>query len=307
MIDEISAAVLFLTRLIGKNENLNPLQIEEFKTRLSNLLVQRFQNHWFPEKPFKGQGYRCIRVNEMDRRDPVLERAAQECGLRYEDLQLPVELTVWVDPTEVCCRFGEHKGSYCTVASFKEGNKENNMDHLNVDEIEPNVNPRSKQDARMPKKNLPPRNKNYFNSTSRASLHNPISPPKQHHYYTHRAPLHQQNSYAHYGPPSPPNYVFFPIHAKGLVSTSSTLPSTAISSTIPPPTSPPYGKTNSNSRGRYPQQQQQQHHHHHNHRQVPHFALSGSLTTIPTSSTAQHHIPARYDHYQWIKKSTIKA
>lgn len=104
MIDEISAAVLFLTRLIGKNENINPVQMEEFKTRLYALLVQRFENHWFPDKPFKGQGYRCIRLNEMDRRDPVLERAAQECGLKYEDLQLPVELTVWVDPTEVCCR-----------------------------------------------------------------------------------------------------------------------------------------------------------------------------------------------------------
>ncbi|KAB7506301.1 hypothetical protein Anas_08231 [Armadillidium nasatum] len=36
------------------------------------------------------------------------------------DLNLPLELTVWVDPNEVSCRFGEHKGSYCTVASFNE-------------------------------------------------------------------------------------------------------------------------------------------------------------------------------------------
>jgi protein Tob/BTG len=36
---------------------------------------------------------------------------------------LPVELTLWVDPKEVCCRFGESKGSYCTLASFDD--KEN--------------------------------------------------------------------------------------------------------------------------------------------------------------------------------------
>ncbi|XP_034235290.1 protein BTG4-like [Thrips palmi] len=118
MRDEISAAVLFLVRLIERSENFNSAQLERFKTHLSDLLMQRFENHWFPDKPFKGQGYRCIRVNECSRRDAILERAAVACGLKYEDLKLPVELTIWVDPKEVCCRFGEHKGSYCTLASF---------------------------------------------------------------------------------------------------------------------------------------------------------------------------------------------
>ncbi|KAJ1526177.1 hypothetical protein ONE63_009336 [Megalurothrips usitatus] len=118
MRDEISAAVLFLVRLIERSENCNQAQLEGFKTHLSDLLTQRFENHWFPEKPCKGQGYRCIRVNECSRRDAILERAAMACGLKYEDLKLPVELTIWVDPKEVCCRFGEHKGSYCTLASF---------------------------------------------------------------------------------------------------------------------------------------------------------------------------------------------
>lgn len=104
MRDEISAAVLFLARLIEKSENFNKGQLEEFKTRLSELLVERFENHWFPDQPFKGQGYRCIRVNERDRRDATLEQAARACGIKYEDMKLPVELTIWVDPNEVCCR-----------------------------------------------------------------------------------------------------------------------------------------------------------------------------------------------------------
>lgn len=133
MLDEISAAVLFLVRLIEKSENFNQEQLQEFQKHLSELLVERFENHWFPDQPCKGQGYRCIRVNERDRRDATLERAALACGFKYEDLKLPVELTLWVDPNEVCCRFGEHRGSYCTLASF---NGKENKHNIELEKIE---------------------------------------------------------------------------------------------------------------------------------------------------------------------------
>lgn len=125
MKEEISAAVVFLVRLIGRSENFNSEQLEGLERRISELLLERFEGHWFPDRPTRGQGYRCIRVNGSDRSDPVLKKAATDCGLKYEDLHLPPELTVWVDPEEVACRFGEHKGSYCTLASFKDCNKEN--------------------------------------------------------------------------------------------------------------------------------------------------------------------------------------
>lgn len=121
MKEEIGAAVSFLSNLV----NLQSSQVKSFEQILGSLLMERFEGHWFPEKPFKGQAYRCIRVNEAERKDPVLEKAAEMCGLPYENLNLPVELTIWVDPHEVCCRFGEQEGSFCTVASFKESNKEN--------------------------------------------------------------------------------------------------------------------------------------------------------------------------------------
>ncbi|XP_054716600.1 protein BTG4-like [Uloborus diversus] len=128
MKEEICAAVTFLTDLMGKSKDLTPDQVEIFHATLGSVLIERFEGHWFPEKPYWGQAYRCIRVNGRERRDPVLERAAQMCGLRYQDLHLPPELTLWVDPKEVCCRFGEDEGSYCTVASFKD-NKENLSDN----------------------------------------------------------------------------------------------------------------------------------------------------------------------------------
>lgn len=82
------------------------------------------------------------RVNENSRKEPTIERAARECGLKYVDLNLPVELTIWVDPEEVCCRFGEQKGSCCTVASFREGNKENYIEKFDFSQIErPNSTP----------------------------------------------------------------------------------------------------------------------------------------------------------------------
>ncbi|KFM60104.1 hypothetical protein X975_24048, partial [Stegodyphus mimosarum] len=135
MKEEVYAAVNFLTRLVRTNENLSADQVEVFQRSLGSILMDKFKGHWFPEKPCKGQAYRCIRVNGRERRDPVLEQAAEMCGLQYENLKLPVELTVWVDPLEVCCRFGEDDGSYCTVASFKD-NKENLNDNLNIEDLD---------------------------------------------------------------------------------------------------------------------------------------------------------------------------
>ncbi|XP_017781240.1 PREDICTED: protein BTG1-like [Nicrophorus vespilloides] len=118
MKEEILAAVMFLIRFIEKSETFPSDQLENFKHHLTALLTQRFEKHWFPEVPAKGQGYRCIRVNGLTPVDLTLEQAASKCGLKYRDLRLPAELTVWVDPSEVCYRLGESEGSYCTLATF---------------------------------------------------------------------------------------------------------------------------------------------------------------------------------------------
>lgn len=107
MKDEISVAVRFLTNIIELNNTSNPInkdQLEGFEARLMKTLTERFRNHWFPEKPTRGQGYRCIRLNGCDRKDPWIKMAAEESGLTLDQLRLPYELTIWVDPKEVCCR-----------------------------------------------------------------------------------------------------------------------------------------------------------------------------------------------------------
>ncbi|CAL4109726.1 unnamed protein product [Meganyctiphanes norvegica] len=135
MKEEIAAAVLFIAKLVQRGGHMPDCYLGRFQQRLGQLLEQRFSNHWHPERPWRGQAYRCLRVNETQRREPTIEQAAKDCGLLYTDLKLPVELTIWVDPEEVCCRFGEAKGSCCVVASFKEGNKENYIDNFDFSSI----------------------------------------------------------------------------------------------------------------------------------------------------------------------------
>lgn len=118
MKNEISAVVFFLSRLILKNEKLRKEEIDVFAEALTRILHRKYVNHWYPETPAKGQAYRCIRVNRFHGIDPDLMKACLLSGLLYEDLGLPREITLWVDPWEVCCRYGEHSHPF-TVACFE--------------------------------------------------------------------------------------------------------------------------------------------------------------------------------------------
>ncbi|XP_023014444.1 protein BTG3 [Leptinotarsa decemlineata] len=118
MKEEITTAVMFFINFIEKSDTFPREQLENFKKYLTELLIERFEKHWFPNLPTKGQAYRCIRVNCVSPVDETLLIAANKCGFKYDDLRLPTEITVWVDPNEVCYRLGESEGSYCTLATF---------------------------------------------------------------------------------------------------------------------------------------------------------------------------------------------
>uniref|UniRef100_A0A8C5EL99 B-cell translocation gene 3 n=1 Tax=Gouania willdenowi TaxID=441366 RepID=A0A8C5EL99_GOUWI len=88
-----------------KSEIAAVVEVEKmdlFAERLTVELQEKFEGHWVPEKPSKGQVYRCIRVNAFHKYDPELLRACRESGVHYGDLGLPWEMTLWVDPGEVC-------------------------------------------------------------------------------------------------------------------------------------------------------------------------------------------------------------
>ena len=121
---ELQSASNFLVHLIRLGRrNINENQLEKFRQALIEALRRRYRDHWFPEKPFKGSGYRCIRIN--GKMDPVISQAGESCGLSPQLIHsiFPSELTMWIDPLEVSYRIGEN-GSICVLYEFKEGSNE---------------------------------------------------------------------------------------------------------------------------------------------------------------------------------------
>lgn len=118
---ELQSASNFLVHLIRRGRrNIGENRLEKFRQSLVEALQRRYRDHWFPEKPFKGSGYRGIRIN--GKMDPVIERAAEACAFSSQLIcsVFPSELTIWIDPQEVSYRVGKN-GSICVLYKFKEG------------------------------------------------------------------------------------------------------------------------------------------------------------------------------------------
>ena len=43
-------------------------------------------------------------MNKFQIRDPDIEQACRQSDIDFDDLGLPSEMTIWVDPGEVSCR-----------------------------------------------------------------------------------------------------------------------------------------------------------------------------------------------------------
>lgn len=112
---EIRSASMFLADLLRLGHTLTDHQVRLFRGTLEDLLRVHYHHHWFPERPCKGSGYRCIRINH--RMDPMIAKAAVACGINDSTLLrnvFPNELTMWIDPREVSYRIGEN-GSICVL------------------------------------------------------------------------------------------------------------------------------------------------------------------------------------------------
>lgn len=105
---EIQVALNFIISYLYNK--LPRRRVNIFGEELERQLKKKYEGHWYPDKPYKGSGYRCIHVGEKV--DPVVEQAAKESGLDIEDVRnnLPQDLSVWIDPFEVSYQIGE-KGS----------------------------------------------------------------------------------------------------------------------------------------------------------------------------------------------------
>ncbi|KAK9954375.1 hypothetical protein ABG768_016446 [Culter alburnus] len=111
---EVSVAATFISGLLSSSVSLTGDQLQLFTHSLTDALLEHYRHHWFPHAPCRGSGYRCLRINR--KMDPLIGKAASAVGLTQEQLfsSLPIELTLWVDPSEVSYRIGED-GSICSL------------------------------------------------------------------------------------------------------------------------------------------------------------------------------------------------
>ncbi|NWV82957.1 B910 protein, partial [Dasyornis broadbenti] len=123
MRDEIAATVFFITKLVKREDKLSKQEMDKFAAKLTTILFEKYKNHWYLDNPSRGQAFRCIRINKHQARDPLLEQACAESDVDFTQLGLPEEMTLWVDPFEVCCRYGERSRPF-TVVHFGEESPE---------------------------------------------------------------------------------------------------------------------------------------------------------------------------------------
>lgn len=114
MKDEVGSAIKFLSEVLLRSSKVNQEQVQKFKDTLEQLIIARFENHWHPNKPLKGNAFRCLNI-ETTGIDPVLLKATEASGISPSILQeiFPGGLALWIDPGEVSCRIG--KGSICPL------------------------------------------------------------------------------------------------------------------------------------------------------------------------------------------------
>lgn len=103
---EVSVALNFVISYLYNK--LPRRRVNLFGEALEIGLKKKFEGHWYPDKPTKGSGFRCVRVNG-ENVDPVMINATYDCGLNLEEVKsyLPAELTIWIDPGEVSYRISE--------------------------------------------------------------------------------------------------------------------------------------------------------------------------------------------------------
>jgi protein Tob/BTG len=137
--------VEFLRQFLAKYGQLTQTQIDLFATKLTQLLEKRYVNHWYENYPMKGQAFRCLRVKRSeDYLDPVLDQILKELNLSTNQLGLPNDFTLWIDPGEVNVRFGDQAGYTYSIARVNKNDNSNASSSIQDSSYKTNPNETTK-------------------------------------------------------------------------------------------------------------------------------------------------------------------
>ena len=87
-------------------EEVNTQHFLKFLYNLECQLLKKYEQHWYPKDPIRGNGYRSLQVDSCQI-DPLLIKAAKQTNAEYILSYLPSEFTIWIDPRQVSYRFKE--------------------------------------------------------------------------------------------------------------------------------------------------------------------------------------------------------
>ncbi|KAI8646144.1 hypothetical protein BD408DRAFT_410743 [Parasitella parasitica] len=104
---EIAQAVEFLGRLL--QAKVDQQTVTKFKETLTELLKVHFEDHWDPQQPYRGNGYRAL-SNFNGQLDPILSLACINASILPISIHthLPRDFVLWIDPFSVSYRVGDH-------------------------------------------------------------------------------------------------------------------------------------------------------------------------------------------------------
>ena len=115
---EVMSAANFLVHLMGNN--LKMKDKERFRKSLISVLCRRYRDHWLPDKPNKGCGFRAIRIRK-GYFDGCVGQACAEAHISTACVRkaLPPNILLYIDPFEVSYRLGD-LGCEVVIYSYKE-------------------------------------------------------------------------------------------------------------------------------------------------------------------------------------------
>jgi len=103
MLQELEAASWWWATQMRRSR-LSAEQISTFQRALKSFMRDKYKNHWHEDQPQRGSAYRCI-THDMYGLDPVLSKAAAVASIQDIKHRIPLDVTMWVDPTDVSVKY----------------------------------------------------------------------------------------------------------------------------------------------------------------------------------------------------------